>query len=77
MLNFNAIKCKEGRKWKRVIVNAGEMKIFASFVADMDLVDVSLFGGNFTWVKPDGSVTSGLDRFLISESLVEVWNLEK
>lgn len=44
---------------------------FASFITNMDLVDVPLFGGNFTWVKPDDSVTSRLDRFLLVESLVE------
>lgn len=37
----------------------------------MDVVEIPMFGGKFTWVKSDGSVTTKLDLFLLFDWLVE------
>lgn len=53
------------------------MNEFEIFIVGLGLVGVPLFGKKFTWVKPDGNVASIFDRFLLSDSLVEAWNIEK
>lgn len=46
-----------------------------SFIGDMKLVDMPVSGGKLTWHKRDGSATSRVDIFLISEFLVSAWTL--
>ncbi|WMV44670.1 hypothetical protein MTR67_038055 [Solanum verrucosum] len=45
-----------------------EMEEFSEFIEDMELQDLPLVGGKFTWRKGDGyDIAARLDRFLISE----------
>ncbi|KAG5617008.1 hypothetical protein H5410_016832, partial [Solanum commersonii] len=45
-----------------------EMEEFSEFIKDMELQDLPLVGGRFTWRKGDGyDIAARLDRFLISE----------
>lgn len=38
---------------------------------DLNLIDLPLLGRRFTWVRPNGSVMSRLDRILVSEEWIE------
>lgn len=43
------------------------MKDFSKFIEEMDLIDLPLSGGNFTWARGNRhEISSRLDRFLIS-----------
>ncbi|XP_058775262.1 uncharacterized protein LOC131649520 [Vicia villosa] len=42
----------------------------------MELVDLPTIGGKFTWFKSNGKAMSRLDRFLLSESLVDDWKVD-
>ncbi|CAK8540700.1 unnamed protein product [Lathyrus sativus] len=41
----------------------------------MELLDLSAVGRKFTWFNTSGTSMSRLDRFLLSESLIRLWNL--
>lgn len=57
-------------------VNHGEMVEFNDFIEGLDLIDVPLMGNKFTWFNLSGKVVSTLDRFLLSDELVEEWNVD-
>lgn len=43
------------------------MTEFSEFIEDMELVDLHLAGGTYTWMKGDRhDIAARLDRFLIS-----------
>nr|XP_033515727.1 exodeoxyribonuclease-like [Nicotiana tomentosiformis] len=47
---------------------SSEMVGFLDFIEDMELIDLQLEGGSYTWFKADNHTTaSRIDRFLISE----------
>ncbi|CAK8572199.1 unnamed protein product [Lathyrus sativus] len=41
----------------------------------MGLCDVPVIAGKFTWFRSDGSAMSRHDRFLLSDGLVQLWNV--
>lgn len=45
------------------------------FIDYMELVNVPFIGNIFTWSNKEGSVRSSLDRFLLSESLIDSWKI--
>lgn len=47
---------------------------FQSFIDELDLIDLPVLGKRFTWLRSDGSAISRLDRFLISDASVNLWN---
>ncbi|XP_058762801.1 uncharacterized protein LOC131636161 [Vicia villosa] len=53
-----------------------EIEGFNEFIVDMDLVDPPTIGGKFTWSNKSDSALSRLDRFLLSNSFVDVWKVE-
>ncbi|XP_058787258.1 uncharacterized protein LOC131661664 [Vicia villosa] len=52
------------------------MRDFVDFISDMELIDLPLCGAKFIWYKVDGLGMNSLDRFLISENLLKIWNLD-
>lgn len=44
-----------------------EMEDFRNFIEEAELVDLPMVGRKYTWVRPNGSAMSRLDRFLLSE----------
>ncbi|XP_058741846.1 uncharacterized protein LOC131614250 [Vicia villosa] len=73
--DFNAIKnCRE-RKGRSQNVNVNEMKAFGDFIENCNLVDVPCKGKRFTWYSGDGLSMSRLDRFLISDSIINKWGV--
>lgn len=73
--DFNAIKKESERKGLNHAVNSIEMVEFNYFILDMDPVDVSICGGKFTWHKSNGKSMTRLDKYLISEELLETWKI--
>jgi hypothetical protein len=75
--DFNATLNQEERRG----VNAGvlssarvEVAEFGDFVRDMELIDLPLVGRNFTWFHPNGISMSRIDRFLVSDDWLGIWN---
>ncbi|GAU20609.1 hypothetical protein TSUD_33450 [Trifolium subterraneum] len=44
---------------------------FVQFIDAMELIDIPVLGKKFTWSNSDNSVMSRLDRFLLSEGIIE------
>ena len=44
-----------------------EMEEFNNFILEMELLDNQLVGRRFTWVRPNGTAMSRLDRFLVTD----------
>ncbi|XP_058749863.1 uncharacterized protein LOC131622859 [Vicia villosa] len=74
--DFNAIQMDGERKRVSDGINRVELKDFNDFILSMDLVDIPVVGSKFTWFKLDGSACSRLDRFLVSEGLIDLSKLE-
>ncbi|XP_058760611.1 uncharacterized protein LOC131633951 [Vicia villosa] len=52
-----------------------EMEEFNEFIDMLDLVDVLVVGGRFTWSNKEGNAKSRLDRFLLSDGLIDDWKI--
>src|SRR3954467_5512721 len=52
-----------------------EITIFKEFIEEMELVDLPTIGGKFTWIKSNGKSMSRIDKFLLSDSLIEDWKV--
>ncbi|XP_058785888.1 uncharacterized protein LOC131660624 [Vicia villosa] len=73
--DFNEVLCKEERIGVDRIRDWRGMEEFKSFVEVMELIDINCVGGKFTWYKDNGKAMSRLDRFLLSNKLIEVWEV--
>lgn len=51
------------------------MEDFREFLARMEVIDIPCVGGKFTWYKDNGKAMSRIDRFLVSNNLIEVWGV--
>lgn len=51
------------------------MNEFNDFIDFMEVIDVPLIGSMFIWENNEGSSISRLNRFLLSESLVDNWKI--
>lgn len=71
--DFNAVRNMDERRSVRGVHASNDHIAFNSFVEDNVLVDLPLFGRNFTWFKGDGCSMSRLDRFLLSEEWCLQW----
>jgi exonuclease III len=52
-----------------------EMEEFGDFLRQLELVDMSLLGRQFTWFHPNGNVMSRLDRVLLSAEWLNLWGV--
>lgn len=66
----NAIKNCNERKGRREVTNCNEMNLFTEFIEESRLVDISCKGKKFTWYGGDGKSCSRIDRFLVSDKVV-------
>lgn len=41
----------------------------------MDLIDISVSGKRFTWFNSNGTAMSRIDRFLLSEGVIDAWKI--
>ncbi|XP_058751345.1 uncharacterized protein LOC131624421 [Vicia villosa] len=74
--DFNAIKCPEERKGRALNLISQEMEEFNDFIDVLEVVDPRAVGKKFTWFSRDGGAMSRLDRFLVSDCLLEAWMIE-
>lgn len=51
------------------------MEEFRAFISNMELTDLQVLGSLFTWVQPNGKACSRLDRTLLSEDLINRWEV--
>lgn len=68
--DFNASKTKEERYGRNAEGRRKEMEEFSSFIDLTQLTNVPVLGNKHTWINSNGSTSSRLDRFLISEGLI-------
>ncbi|GJS31327.1 RNA-directed DNA polymerase, eukaryota [Tanacetum coccineum] len=71
MGDFNEVRYKCERFGS--VFNAFDANVFNSFIVDSGLVEVVLGGNKFTWCHKSGSKMSKLDRFLVSENLMNAY----
>ncbi|KAH1241717.1 hypothetical protein GmHk_07G019230 [Glycine max] len=54
-------------------VGLNDIKEFNDWIDDLELVEASWLGRNFTWFRPNGTARSKLDRFLLSPEWLHRW----
>ncbi|XP_058740903.1 uncharacterized protein LOC131613233 [Vicia villosa] len=70
--DFNAIKTEDERIG-RGMENRTEMEEFAGLIDLLEVVDLPVIGNKFTWLKLGGDVRSRIDRFLMTEGIINLW----
>ncbi|XP_058767944.1 uncharacterized protein LOC131641660 [Vicia villosa] len=73
--DFNAIKDCNERKGRMVSNSSNEMEEFADFISESLLVDIPCKGKKFTWFSAGGGSRSRIDRFLVSDKVVNDWGI--
>nr|GEW98655.1 RNA-directed DNA polymerase, eukaryota [Tanacetum cinerariifolium] len=68
MEDFNEVRFKSDRFGS--VFNAHEANVFNSFITNSNMVEVNLGGCSYTWCHKSAIKMSKLDRFLISDSLM-------
>ncbi|KAH1215344.1 putative ribonuclease H protein [Glycine max] len=72
--DFNSIRHHNERiSSSQSVGNSSCISEFNSWISDMALEEVRSVGRNFTWVRPNGSAMSKLDRFLLSDDWLIQW----
>lgn len=74
--DFNSIKNDRERKGREMKTNYKEGDLFAEFILMSDMVDVPFKGKNFSWFSGDGKSKSRIDRFLLSSTVVDRWDVK-
>ena len=72
--DFNSIRSQEERisSSQRVPDHLG-ISEFNQWIQEMELQEIKSAGSSFTWIRPNGSVKSRLDRFLVSDQWLSTW----
>ncbi|XP_058756965.1 uncharacterized protein LOC131630196 [Vicia villosa] len=73
--DFNAVKDRSERKGRGAVSNSQDVSGFADFIVESRLVDVPCKGKKFTWYSGDGRSMSRIDRFLVSDKVVNDWGV--
>ncbi|XP_058764170.1 uncharacterized protein LOC131637587 [Vicia villosa] len=73
--DFNSIKNPSERKGRRDGGLSNEVELFGKFIEDLDLVDIPCKGKKYSWYSGCGRAMSRIDRFLVSEAVVDRWCL--
>jgi hypothetical protein len=75
--DFNAVLHSEERKGQ-ILLNPNYMRAevaeFSDFVRSSDLMDLPILGRKFTWFHPNGSTMSRIDRMLVNDDWLLLWN---
>ena len=71
MGDFNEVRYARERFGS--VFHQNQADVFNEFIQDSELVDVMLGGYNFTWTDKWASKMSKIDRFLVSESFLEMF----
>lgn len=74
--DFNFVTSMEERKGRSLDGNySQDIAEFNSFIVEMEFIDVVVSGRKFSWFFSDGVSMSRLDRFLITDGLLSLWNV--
>ncbi|XP_058775028.1 uncharacterized protein LOC131649274 [Vicia villosa] len=73
--DFNSTREGSEIMGSSVVSRGAESNEFNEFIEMMDLVDVPSIGSRFTWSNKEGRCKSRLDRFLLSEGLIDSWSI--
>ncbi|KAH1193898.1 hypothetical protein GmHk_19G054826 [Glycine max] len=72
--DFNSIRHHQERlSSSQSVGSSTNISEFNSWIADMDVEEVRSVGRCFTWCRPNGTVMSKLDRFLLSDEWLSLW----
>ena len=72
--DFNSIRSQEERiSLTQRSVDSYGISDFNQWISEMELQEIKCVGSSFTWIRPNGSVKSRLDRFLVSEQWLSLW----
>jgi hypothetical protein len=77
--DFNAVRCREERRGIGPIISSSltvEMREFNIFINNINVEDVPVMGGSFTWFHPYGVAMSRLDRMFVSEGSCSLWGIQ-
>ncbi|XP_058726467.1 uncharacterized protein LOC131597819 [Vicia villosa] len=73
--DFNATKKSSERKGKALSASNRDSDLFSEFIDKSGLVDIPCKGKKFSWYSGDRKSMSRLDRFLLSNKVVERWGV--
>lgn len=73
MGDFNAVRCPSERIDRLAGLVSREIEEFDEFIEDMGLIDLPLIGRKYTWHRANGTSSSRIDRFLLSEEWISLW----
>ena len=75
MGDFNALRKNSERRGLnfRGSTATREVKGFNNFIESVELLDVPLIGGRYTWYKDNGTIKSRIYRILISSKWLKYW----
>ena len=72
--DFNSIRSQEERiSSSNRTADPLSISEFNQWISDMELQEIKCVGSRFTWIRPNGSVKSRLDRFLVSDQWKSIW----
>ena len=72
--DFNSIRSQEERIGSsQRIAGTFDISDFNDWIFEMELQEIKCFGSRLTWFRPNGSVKSRLDRFLVSDQWISLW----
>ncbi|XP_057794589.1 uncharacterized protein LOC131010900 [Salvia miltiorrhiza] len=73
MGDFNVVRRREERAGNGETFNEAEARGFDDFICSNELEEIRIQGRKYTWFKPNGRCKSKLDRFLVNEEWLRVW----
>lgn len=71
--DFNVVRSANERRGSSLQLGYSDMVEFDKFIYDMGLNDLPLIGRKYTWRRANGACMSRIDRFLISDEWLNVW----
>ncbi|KAL8507119.1 hypothetical protein ACS0TY_017855 [Phlomoides rotata] len=71
--DFNTVTNQSERKGGSQLTSDKKSSNFCKFIANLELVDLPLLRRKYTWYKDNGSCSSRIDRFLISQNWCSQW----
>lgn len=76
MGDFNVVANREERTGRSAYWGYKDMVDFNVFVDNMNLIDPPLYGKKYTYFCSDGIAASRLDRFFISDGIMNLWQVK-
>ncbi|XP_057811684.1 uncharacterized protein LOC131025921 [Salvia miltiorrhiza] len=75
--DFNSIRVLAERNGRGAHFSPRDIQSFDQFVRRCELTEIRLQARKFTWYQPQGQCKSKLDRFMLNEEWLAVWDQSK